>query len=97
MGWQTEIHRDHRGFVPTDLRDGGFPILGHDGFVAVERPAHLLLQGGIVLHDQQGRLRFAHETTCRSSEGSAALSADGSTTRTLVPVFGALSIRICPP
>ncbi len=53
---QPEVHRDDRRLVATQLRHRGRAVLGDDDLVAVEAPAHLLLDAGVVLDDEQHRL-----------------------------------------
>ena len=53
VGRQAQIERGHQRLVPAQLRNGGFAVVREDHVVAIERPAHLLLQTQIVFHHQQ--------------------------------------------
>src|SRR5689334_4088123 len=96
---KAQVHRDDGRFEAAHLRNGAVAIAGDDRFVTIERPLHLLLQGRVVLDDQQRLARVSHAT--RSSAGAAfgpaAESARGRRTSTDVPTFSSLCTWIPPP
>src|SRR2546421_3295166 len=75
MRRQPQVHRDDGGLITPKLRHGRLAVAGDDRFVVFERPAHLLLQRGIVFDDQQRPARFTQCCTpsvaCASAGGGA--------------------------
>src|SRR5947209_702660 len=100
MRRQPQVHRDDGGLITPKLRHGRLAVAGDDRFVVFERPAHLLLQRGIVFDDQQRPARFTQCCTpsvACASAGAGAPSDCGKSTRTVVPVPSTLSTSRSPP
>ncbi len=66
MRRQPEVHRHDGRLEATQLGDRGAAVVGDDGLVAVERPAHLLLQRRIVLDDQERLACIRHQAASSS-------------------------------
>jgi len=60
VGRKAEVHRHHGGGVPTALRERALAIVRDDAFKLVQRPLDLLLQGEVVLDDEQRRCLVDH-------------------------------------
>jgi hypothetical protein len=100
VGRQTQIHGHHRRLVATHQLQGAFTIVGSQGFVLVERPADLLLQGPIVLDDEQWwQLYGTHAVPFKKSVDFIPdpASNSGNNRSTWVPTSSALSTDSLPP
>ena len=75
MRRQSEVHGHDRRLVAAQLRDRRFAVAGHDRFVLVEGPAHLLLQRRVVLDDQQGLSGLGHATSFAGRAGAIGIVA----------------------
>jgi hypothetical protein len=98
MRRKAEVHRHDRGLEPAQLCDRGRAIVGNDGLVGVECPAHLLLKRMVVLDDQQRQAGLRHQAASfMDAAGPTEPLPCGSSNRTRVPDPSLLSTRMRPP
>src|SRR6185437_2386712 len=105
---QPEIHGDDRRLIAAQLGERALAVAGDHRLVLVERPLHLLLQGRVVLDDQERAAILGHAadsptarpppTTCPSAGSGVSFgAASGRRRNTRVPLPGALSTLMFPP
>jgi len=99
MRREAEVHRGHGGLEPTQLSDCRSAIVRDYRFIGIESPAHLLLERGVVLDDQQRPARFRHQAASSIDLAGSGMPAAtcGNSTRTRVPLPSRLSNRMRPP
>ena len=60
IGWQAEVKQHHGGFMAAQLGDGAVAVVGDHQLIIAQAPFELLLQPGVVFHQQYFWFGVAH-------------------------------------